>query len=119
VAVEGGQILLVRRPTPPDAGRWTVPAVEVAADEPLVVAVVRAVEEGAGLQAVGGALLGHIEQLADDGHRVLLAFEATVLSDRPPPPPASWVALDEVTDRPLGDGLPELLADRGILRLIV
>jgi len=115
VAVEGGQILLV-----PDGGRWTMPAVELVADEPLVAAVVRAVEEQAGLEAVCGRLLGPVELIGGAVHRVLLAFEATVL-DRGEGPgrPASWVGLEEVTNRRLADGLPELLADRGILRLIV
>ncbi len=96
-----------------------MPAVEVQAGEPLIAATVRAVEEASGLEAVCGALLGHVEDIAGDGHRVLLAFEATVLSGVPPARPACWVDLDEVTDRPLGHGIPELLADRGIIRLIV
>jgi len=119
VAVEGGQILLVRRSSPPESGLWALPAVEVAADEPLVVAAVRAVEEGAGLEAVCARMLGHVEHFARDCHRVLLAFEATVLSDPRPASPARWVPVDEVTDLQLTAGLPELLADRGIIRLIV
>ena len=110
VAVEVDRLLLVRRSSPPEAGLWSVPAAEVTRDEPLVAAVVRAVEE-TGLEAVCGPLLGHVEQVGE-GHRVLLAFEATVLPDGALAPGASWVRLDEVTDHPL------VLADRGILRLI-
>jgi ADP-ribose pyrophosphatase YjhB (NUDIX family) len=118
VVVEAGGLLLVRRSSPPDAGLWSVPATQVALDEPLVAAVVRAVDESAGLEAVCEGLLGHLEHLSGDAHRVLLAFEATVLSDGGMAPAASWVDLDDVAERPLIDGLPELLADRGILRLI-
>ena len=117
VAVEVDRLLLVRRSAPPEAGRWSVPATEVAADEPLVAAVVRAADEAAGLEAVCGRLLGHVEQLGS-GHRVLLAFEATVLSEGLLAPAAAWVSLDEVAERQLVEGLAELLADRGILRLI-
>jgi ADP-ribose pyrophosphatase YjhB (NUDIX family) len=119
VAVEDGQILLVRGWSPHDGGRWSVPAAQVAPGEPLVAAVVRAVEEAAGLEAVCDGLLGHVELLGGDVHRVLLAFGATVLSDAAPQGTGTWVGLEEVTDRPLADGLPELLADHGILRLIV
>ncbi len=117
VAVEVDRLLLVRRASPPEAGRWSLPATAVAVEEPLVAAVVRAVDEEAGLEAVCGRLLGPVEQL-DEGHRVLLAFEATVLSEGTPGPAACWVSLDQVTERPLVEGLAELLADQGILRLI-
>ena len=117
VALEVDRLLLVRRSSPPEAGRWSVPATAVALGEPLVAAVVRAVDEDAGLEAVCGRPLGHVEQHSC-GHRVLLAFEATVLSAAAPAPAASWAPLDEVSDRLLVEGLAELLADLGILRLI-
>ena len=117
VVVDDERLLLVRRTTPPDAGVWSVPVAQVDHDEPLVAAVVRAVDEGAGLEAVCEGLIGHLEHLGAR-HRVVLAFEATVLEDAQPAPGAAWVPLDEVTERPLADGWTELLAERGILRLI-
>ena len=115
VVVEEDRILLVRRASP--SGLWSLPSVAVAADEPLAAAVVRAVREDAGLEAVCDRLLGHLEYLGGDGHRVLLAFAATALPGLEVQP-ASWVDLDEVTDRALVEGLAEFLAEQGVLRLI-
>lgn len=117
VVVEEDRLLLVWRPSAPDAERWSLPSVEVALGEPLAAAVVRAVEEDAGLEAVCEGRLGHIEQLRE-GHRVLLTFRATVLADRMLRPATRWVDLDEVAEQQLADGLAELLADQGILRVI-
>lgn len=117
VVVDDGRLVLVWRSSGPDAGRWSLPSVEVELDEPLAAAVVRALEQEAGLEAVCEAQLGHIEQLGE-GHRVLLAFRATLLLDGILRPAAAWVDLDAVAERPLVDGLAELLADVGILRVI-
>ena len=114
VVVEDDRILLVWHGSP-GGGVWSGPAAPVAADEPLPAAVVRAVEEEAGLDALCERPLGHIELLRPT-HRVLLAFQATVLPG--PVAGASWVDLEEVTQRPLLEGMTELLADRGILRVI-
>ena len=118
VAVEDSRLLLVRSRPPARAGWWTVPAVEVALDEPLAAAVVRAVDEEAGLEALAEGLLGYIEQLEEGTHRVLLVFAATVLTGGGPGPAASWVDVDDVAELPLVPGLVELLVERGILRLI-
>jgi ADP-ribose pyrophosphatase YjhB (NUDIX family) len=117
VVVDVDRLLLVWRTSAPGPDRWSVPAVAVAPDEPLAAAVVRAVDEQTGLEAVCEGHLGHLELLGD-GHRVLLAFRATALSEGALKPAATWVGLDEVAERPLTDGLGELLADQGILRVI-
>ena len=117
VLIDDGRLVLVWRSSEPDAERWSLPTVEVELDEPLVAAVVRAVEEEAGLEAVCEGRLGHIEQLGE-GHRVLLVFRATLLLDGMLRPAAAWVDLDGVAERPLAEGLTELLADQGILRVI-
>lgn len=117
VAVEDSRLLLVRSPAPPQAGAWSVPAVAVAPDEPLVAAAVRAADEMAGVEAVVEGLLGYVEDLGAD-HRVLLVFEATVLADAHLAPAASWVGFEDIGEVPVVPGLVELLVDRGILRLI-
>lgn len=117
VLIDDGRLVLVWRSAGPDAERWSLPSVEVELDEPLVAAVVRAVEQEAGLEAVCERRLGHIEQLGPD-HRVLLVFRATPLLDGVLCPEAAWVDLDAVAERPLVEGLAELLADEGILRVI-
>lgn len=117
VVIEDDRLLLVWRSSAPGADRWSLPAVPVALDEPLAAAVVRAVEEQVGLEAVCEGGLGHIEQLGD-GHRVVLVFRAALLVDGVLGPAAAWVGVDEVAERPLVDGLAELLADQGILHVI-
>ena len=117
MVVDDGRLLLVWRSQPPDADRWSLPTAEVALDEPLVAAVVRAVDEDAGLEAVCEGPLGHLERLGE-GHRVLLAFRAALLGEGVPRAGAAWVDLDDVAQRPLVDGLAELLTDQEILHLI-
>jgi len=117
VAVEDSRLLLVRG-SAPHAGLWSVPAVEVAVDEPLAAAAVRAVDEVAGAEAVIEGLLGYVEDLAAGAHRVLLLFEATVLADADLAPAATWIGFEDVADLPVVTGLVELLVERGILRLI-
>jgi len=116
--VEDGRLLLVRGAAAPRIGLWSVPAVEVATDEPLVAAVVRGVDEAAGGEAVCEGLLGYFEDLDGEKHRVHLAFEVTVLADSHLAPRATWVSLEDVAELPLVQGLVELLAERGILQLI-
>jgi len=118
VAVEDSRLLLVRGTVAPQAGRWSLPAVEVVADEPLAAAVVRAGDQDAGVEAVCESLLGYVEDLAGEEHRVLLAFEVTVLTDDGLSPSATWVELERVAELPLVAGLAELLIERGILPLI-
>lgn len=118
VAVEDSRLLLVRSRPPARAGWWTVPAVEVALDEPLAAAVVRAIDEEAGLEAMAEGLLGYVQQLEEGTHRVLLVFGATVLAGGGLRPAACWVEVDDVAELPLVPGLVELLVERGILRLI-
>ncbi len=118
VAVEDSRLLLVRGGAPHQAGVWSLPAVEVAPDEPLVAAAVRAVDEVAGAEAVVEGLLGYVEDLREGTHRVLLVFEATVLADTDLAAPATWVGFEDVTEVPVVPGVVELLVDRGILRVI-
>jgi ADP-ribose pyrophosphatase YjhB (NUDIX family) len=117
VVVDDDRLLLVWCTSGPARERWSVPAVAVALDEPLAAAVVRAVDEQAGLEAVCEGHLGHVELLGGE-HRVVLAFRATLLNEAVLKAAATWVGLDDVAERPLVDGLGELLADQGILRVI-
>ena len=123
VVVHDGDLLVIKRGHPPAAGRWSLPGGRVEAGELLVEAVVREVLEETGLEAACGELLGWAERVDDDGHFVILDFEATVLERRDPTPgddaiEALWVPLSDVTDLDLVDGIAEFLHEHGVLRTI-
>ncbi len=91
--------------------------------ETLAEAVVREVAEETSLEVVCGPLLGWAERIDDDHHFVILDFIVTVLELRAPIPgsdaaEAVWVALDEVAEWRLADGLAEFLHQHGVLATI-
>lgn len=123
VVVHDGDLLLIRRGHGPAAGEWSVPGGRVEGGELLLEAVVRELQEETGLEGTCGELLGWVERIDDDGHFVILDFEATVL-DRVDPIAgddaieARWVPLSDVADYALVDGLAEFLHEKGVLETI-
>ena len=120
VAVQDDDLLLVRRGREPNRGLWALPGGRVEHGEALAEAVTRELLEETGLEGLCGPLLGRVERIADDGHHVILAFEVTVMSmDQPvagdDAAEVAWVPLHEVAERPLVDGVAELLHDHGII----
>jgi 8-oxo-dGTP diphosphatase len=125
VVVEGTQLLLIRRGSPPAKGRWSVPGGRVEEGETLAEAVVREVAEETGLEVLCGGLVGWVERITDDHHHVILDFFAVVLEEAPVPTAgddaaeAAWVPLADVAELDLVDGLAEFLHEHGILDTIV
>lgn len=85
-------VLLVERPTPPDAGAWALPGGPVAAHETAAATAVRALAEQTGLDLLltqprsGMSLIGVYDQPGRDPRgRVVSAAYLAVL-DTPPPP---------------------------------
>lgn len=120
VARRGRELLLVQRAAPPGVGRWSLPGGRVEAGESIVAAVVRELAEETGLEAVCGPLVGWVERQGADHHFVILDFEVTILEDTEPAAGSDasaveWVAVDDLPDRELADGLLEFLVDHGVV----
>ena len=124
VAVDDERLLMIRRGHGPAAGEWSVPGGRVEPGELLAEAVVRELAEETGLEGVCGELIGVVERVSEDRHFVILDYAVTVLEAAEPEAgtdaaEAAWVALKEVADLALVDGLAEFLHEHGILRTIV
>jgi len=121
VVVAGDALLLVRRATPPQVGRWTVPGGRVEGGETLAAAVEREVAEETGLEVSCGPLVGWAERIGPDHHFVILDFRAEL---RDPPGSATaggdaaevaWVPRGRVGALELVEGLEAFLRGHGVL----
>ncbi len=120
VATRTNELLMIRRGTDPERGRWSVPGGRVEPGETLAEAVVRELAEETGVTGVCGSLLGWTEIIDDAHHFVVLDFDVTVLDDRGPvagddASEAQWIPVWTVPELDLVAGLAEFLADAGII----
>ena len=123
VAVADDRILLIRRGRGVAAGRWSVPGGRLEGGETLAEAVVRELAEETGIEAVCDEMIGWVERIGPDYHYVILDFAVTVLGDADPvagddAAEAAWVALHDLGDVALVEGLAEFLHEHGILSVI-
>ena len=124
IVVVDDRILLIRRGRGAAAGSWSVPGGRIEHGELVAEAVVRELVEETGLEGVCGALVGVAERLDDDGHFVILDHHVTLLDPEATPvagddaAEVAWVALADVAEWPLVEGLAEFLHDHGILATI-
>jgi 8-oxo-dGTP diphosphatase len=123
VAVDSDRLLLIRRATRPEAGRWSLPGGRVEHGETMAEAVVREVSEEAGLEVVCDRLIGWVERIGPAGHYVIVDFAVIVMGSHDlragtDASEALWVPLWEVPETDLVEGLLDFLADHGIVETI-
>ena len=120
VVVSGGAILLIRRGTPPGEGLWSVPGGRVQRGESMADAARRELLEETGLVGEVGEAVGWTELIGRRRHYVVVDFWVTVAPDAAPTAAtdatdAAWVALDELEEWDLVDGLLQFLADHRVI----
>jgi 8-oxo-dGTP diphosphatase len=120
VAVDRGQLLVVKRGRPPSEGEWSIPGGRVEAGEPIRQAVVREVKEETGVQCACGELIGWVERISPSHHYVILDFWVAADSLGPYRPgddadEVAWVPIDDVSGLGLVEGLAAFLVEHGVL----
>ncbi len=120
IAVQGDEMLLVRRGQQPGAGQWSVPGGKVEEGELLAQAVLREFTEETGLDAVCGPFVGWVERIEELYHYVIMDFEVTVMSAHDPVAGSDadevrWVPLCDVAELNLVEGLAHFLAEHGYI----
>jgi 8-oxo-dGTP diphosphatase len=123
VAIDGERLLLIRRATAPETGRWSLPGGRVEHGETMAEAVVREVREETGLDVVCDQLIGWVERIGPEGHFVIFDFAVIVMEAQgeaagTDASEVAWTPLLEVTEIDLVDGLLDFLADHGIVEAI-
>ena len=123
IAVDDGNLLLVRRRNEPGIGSWSVPGGRVEPGETIQEAVVRELLEETGVEGVCMGLVGVSERIGDDHHFVILDYSVEVLAPvdaiaGDDADEARWVPLHDVAEMDLVDGLAEFLHEHGIIETI-
>lgn len=123
VAIDDGNLLLIRRRNEPGLGEWSVPGGRMEPGETIQEAVVRELREETGIEGVCTGLIGVAESIGPNHHHVILDYAVEVLpadaiaaSDALE---ARWVPLADVAELDLVEGLAEFLHEHGILDTIV
>ncbi len=111
-----GQVLLVQRRYPPQAGLWHIPGGRLEPQETLIACCQREILEETGITAIPGPILAVADRMIEGFHYVIIDFLATLTEGDTPQPLASsdalearWVDATSLIDYPLVEGILEVI----------
>ena len=120
IAIIDGKILLVKRKTEPEIGKWSIPGGHVDIGESLESAVERELYEETGLRGKCKIFVGSGEVMSDNSHKVILDFEVVIEGNSEPIPAtdaiaSKWIPLVDINSLEMADGLETFLEENGYI----
>ena len=120
IAIIDGKILLVKRKTEPEIGKWSIPGGHVDIGESLESAVERELYEETGLRGKCKIFVGSGEVISDNSHKVILDFEVVIEGNSEPIPAtdavaSKWIPLEDINSLEMADGLETFLEENGYI----
>ena len=120
IAIIDGKILLVKRKTEPEIGKWSIPGGHVDIGESLESAVERELYEETGLRGKCKIFVGSGEVISDNSHKVILDFEVVIEGNSEPIPAtdaiaSKWIPLVDINSLEMADGLETFLEENGYI----
>ena len=113
IVLRGGQVLLIKRAKPPEAGRWSLPGGTLELGETSAEAAIREVAEETGIKAEAVGILTAVDRVDRDQagkvryHYLLVDVVARYLSGDPvaadDAADAQWFDLDKLDDMAIWD----------------
>ena len=120
IAIIDGKILLVKRKTEPEIGKWSIPGGHVDIGESLESAVERELYEETGLRGKCKIFVGSGEVISENSHKVILDFEVVIEGNSEPIPAtdavaSKWIPLEDINSLEMADGLETFLEENGYI----
>ena len=120
IAIIDGKILLVKRKTEPEIGKWSIPGGHVDIGESLESAVERELYEETGLRGKCKIFVGSGEVISYNSHKVILDFEVVIEGNSEPIPAtdaiaSKWIPLEDINSLEMADGLETFLEENGYI----
>ena len=120
IAIIDGKILLVKRKTEPEIGKWSIPGGHVDIGESLESAVERELYEETGLRGKCKIFVGSGEVISANSHKVILDFEVVIEGNSEPIPAtdevaSKWIPLEDINSLEMADGLETFLEENGYI----
>ena len=120
IAIIDGKILLVKRKTEPEIGKWSIPGGHVDIGESLESAVERELYEETGLRGKCKIFVGSGEVISGNSHKVILDFEVVIEGNSEPIPAtdavaSKWIPLEDINSLEMADGLETFLEENGYI----
>ena len=120
IAIIDGKILLVKRKTEPEIGKWSIPGGHVDIGESLESAVERELYEETGLRGKCKIFVGSAEVISENSHKVILDFEVVIEGNSEPIPAtdaiaSKWIPLEDINSLEMADGLETFLEENGYI----